>query len=148
MDNDPKVRIRSAEIKDFEGVYPLLQQLWPDKELNKNDLMEVFYRGVESHEDEYFCAEINGEIVGFCSLAVKNSLWQESYIGDICEIVVDLPFRNQGIGTALLKTSIEAAKKKGCRRIELDSAFHRGEAHQFYEKCGFEKRAYLFSKEL
>ncbi len=148
MDNDPKVRIRSAEIKDFGGIYPLLQQLRPDKELNKNDLMEVFYRGVKSHKDEYFCAEINGEIVGFCSLAVKNSLWQEGYIGYICEMVVGLPFRNQGIGTTLLKTSIEAAKKKGCRRIELDSAFHRGEAHQFYEKCGFEKRAYLFSKEL
>jgi len=30
----------------------------------------------------------------------------------------------------------------------LDSAFHTTIAHEFYERLGFEKRAYLFSKEI
>jgi hypothetical protein len=30
-------------------------------------------------------------------------------------------------------------------KLELDSAFHRHGAHNFYEKMGFENRAYLFS---
>jgi hypothetical protein len=34
------------------------------------------------------------------------------------------------------------------KRLELDSAFHRTNAHAFYDKLGFEKRAYLFTKEI
>lgn len=40
------------------------------------------------------------------------------------------------------------AKSHGCKRLELDSAFHRVLAHEFYERLGFEKRAYLFSREI
>jgi hypothetical protein len=32
--------------------------------------------------------------------------------------------------------------------VELDSAFHRSQAHKFYQQEGFENRAYLFSKPL
>jgi GNAT superfamily N-acetyltransferase len=47
-----------------------------------------------------------------------------------------------------LQQLLSLAKQKGCRVIELDSAFHREEAHRFYEHLGFEKRAYLFTKTL
>lgn len=140
--------IRAVDTKDFDDIYLLLQQLWPDKELNKKDLMEIFSRGIKSQNELYFCAELNGKVIGFCSLGFKNSLWQEGYIGYVNEIVVDKLHRGKGIGTALLKAATDAAKEKGCKRIEMDSAFQRKEAHQFYEKSGFEKRAYLFSKKL
>lgn len=143
-----KIIIRAADIKDFDDIYLLLMQLWPDKELNKNDLIAVFSSGIKSQNYLYFCAELNSKAIGFCSLTYKNSLWQEGYIGYINEIVVDKSHRGKGIGTALLKAAINAAKEKGCKRIELDSAFQREEAHQFYEESGFEKRAYLFSKKL
>ena len=47
-----------------------------------------------------------------------------------------------------LQVAIDSAKNKGCVRVELDSAFQREEAHDFYNKLGFKNRAYLFSKEL
>lgn len=140
--------IRTADIKDFDDIYLLLKQLWPDKELNKNDLMVIFSCGIKSQNYLYFCAELNCKVIGFCSLVFKKSLWQEGCIGHINEIVVDKSHRGKGIGTALLKAAINAANEKGCKRIELDSAFQRAEAHQFYEKSGFEKRVYLFSKKL
>ena len=40
---------------------------------------------------------------------------------------------------------IEESKTLGYKRVELDSGFPRLDAHKFYEKLGFEKRAYLFS---
>ena len=42
----------------------------------------------------------------------------------------------------------ELAVGVGCRRLELDSAFHFKEAHAFYEQRRFERRALLFSKAL
>jgi len=40
------------------------------------------------------------------------------------------------------------ARNYSCKRLELDSDFHRTIAHDFYEGIGFEKRAYLFTKEI
>ncbi len=142
------MRIRTATSGDFDRICELLQQLWPEKKLDKGALKAVLTRALRSSEDIYLCAEIENTIAGFCSLAIKNSLWQESRIGMLSEMVVDEAFRNRGIGTALLGTIVDAARQRGCRRIELDSAFHRDAAHRFYEKAGFVKRAYLFSKEL
>jgi hypothetical protein len=47
-----------------------------------------------------------------------------------------------------MDTAIYEARRQGCKRIELDSAFHRAQAHALYEDLGFEKRAFLFSKVL
>jgi GNAT superfamily N-acetyltransferase len=66
--------------------------------------------------------------------------------GDIDELVVDQNHRSRGIGGLLLQQLISIARSKGCRRIELDSALRREEAHRFYERHGFKNRAFLFSK--
>ncbi len=142
------MKVRNATVEDFGRICELLQQLWPDKTLDKRALKTVMNRALESSQDIYLCAEVDGAVTGFCSLAIRNSLWQEARIGTIAEMVVDEAYRKRGVGTALLGTIVDKARQKGCRRVELDSAFHREAAHRFYEKAGFEKRAYLFSKEL
>lgn len=60
--------IRSSEIKDFDEVMLLFKQLWPGKKMNETDLKTVFSRSIQSDSDEYLCAELNGKVVGFCSL--------------------------------------------------------------------------------
>jgi ribosomal protein S18 acetylase RimI-like enzyme len=45
----------------------------------------------------------------------------------------------------LIKEALNDSRNKGLKRLELDSAFHREKAHEFYIKLGFEKRAFLFS---
>jgi GNAT superfamily N-acetyltransferase len=142
------MRIRTATSEDFDRICELLQQLWPDKRIDRGALKVVMNRALLSSNDIYLCVEMEQGVVGFCSLAVKNSLWQESRIGTISEMVVDDAYRKRGVGTALLGTIVDMARQRGCRLIELDSAFHRDAAHRFYEKAGFVKRAYLFSKEL
>ncbi len=142
------MKIRSVTTADFDRICELLQQLWPGKPLDKRALKGVLTRGLRSSQDVYLCVEIENDIAGFCSLAIRNSLWQEARIGTVAEMVVDETYRKRGIGTALLGTIIDMARQKGCTRIEVDSAFDREEAHRFYEKAGFVKRAYLFSREL
>ena len=122
--------------------------MWPDQQLNMTNMKDVFGKGVDSENQYYLCAEKGGVIVGFCSLAVKNNLWQQGKLGHIDEIVVEETFRGNGIGKELLNRISQTARTLGCKRIELDSAHHRKEAHEFYEKNGFENRALLFSKTL
>ncbi len=92
-----------------------------------------------------FCVVTEGRIVGFCAYAVVNNLWQEGQIAYIYAMVVDEAFRGRGLGTSLLEHVIENARRDGLKRVELDSGFPRESAHAFYQKLGFEKRAFLFS---
>ena len=142
------VVIRKATESDFEKVYPLFEQLWPNKELDKNALRIVFNRGVNSDTDELLCLVYSDEPIGFCAYAIVNNLWQAGYISYMYAMVVDEKQRGKGFGTMLINESIKDSKAKGLKRLELDSAFHREKAHEFYIKLGFEKRAFLFSHSL
>jgi GNAT superfamily N-acetyltransferase len=142
------IAIRPCASEDFLQVLVLLEQLWPDKTLDAEALSRVYSRGLESSLQHYLCAVEDGNIAGFCSLSIKNNLWQAGYLAHIDELVVGKEKRGRGIGSALLNAIIQIAAEAGCSSVELDSAFHRSEAHRFYQKHGFENRAYLFSKSL
>lgn len=137
--------IRPAVTGDFAAVYPLFEQLWPNKPLNRTALFEVFDRGVRSQTDELLCAVSDGIIIGFCAFAIVNNLWQEGAIAYVYAMVIDEKFRGNGFGSKLIQTVVSTAKEMGLKRVELDSGFQREQAHRFYQKLGFEKRAYLFS---
>jgi GNAT superfamily N-acetyltransferase len=138
--------IRECREEDFEQILPLLQQLWPAKTLNHDHLRVVYERGRRSDLQHYICAVESGRIAGFCSLTLKNNLWQEGYLAHVDELIVNHADRGRGIGSQLLEAIIAYAVERSCMRVELDTAFHRTEAHAFYERQGFENRAYLFSK--
>jgi len=140
--------VRQCTSADFQQIFGLLKQLWRDKKLDPEALSRVYHRGLASDLQRYICAVDNETLVGFCSLTLKNNLWQAGYLGHIDELIVSKEKRGFGVGSALLTAIIGIAKEAGCSRVELDSAFHRSEAHKFYQQQGFENRAYLFSKPL
>lgn len=139
------ILIRDAVYEDFGSIYPLFEQLWPSKELNRNELDKVFKRAVISEMDVLLCLVLADKVIGFCAYAIINNLWQEGYISYIYAMVVDKNYRRKGLGSKLLGEAIYKSKQQGMKRVELDSGFQREAAHQFYLKVGFEKRAYLFS---
>lgn len=138
-------QIRKCTNSDFEQVTSLLLQLWPAKKQDPLRLKGAYERGLTASNQRYFVAVDNGLIVGFVSLSFRNSLWQEGLLANIDELVVDDSARGQGIGKSLVEYVTDQARKIGCTRIELDSAFHRTDAHAFYEHLGFEQRAYLYT---
>ena len=140
--------IRECAKDDFDQIIELLGQLWPNATFQVDNLREAFFRGLRSKYQRYFCTIIESKVVGFCSLTVKNSLWQQGSLGLIDELIVDDEYREKGIGSKLLDRIIEIAKALDCQAAILDSAFHRETAHRFYEQRGFTKAAYLFSKSL
>lgn len=137
--------IRPALCGDFDQIYPLFEQLWPNKEINRAALNQVFNRGADSHTDVLLCAVLDDRVIGFCAYAIVNNLWQEGQIAYVYAMVVDARIRGQGIGSRLIDEVIAGSKQRGFKRVELDSGFPREKAHAFYLKRGFEKRAYLFS---
>ena len=98
-----KISIFEAEKSDFDYIYPLLEQLWPDKKLDKNKLTKVFNKGLKSDNQVYLIAKFDEDIVGFGSLTIKNNLWQAGNLANIDELVVDYNYRGRNIGTLLME---------------------------------------------
>jgi ribosomal protein S18 acetylase RimI-like enzyme len=141
-----EIHIRAAQPGDFDAIQGLFRQLWPDKEMNKTAQRKVFNGMLGEQDYELVCAELQGETVGFASVSIQHNFWEEGFIAYITTMIVDERFRSRGIGTALLREIEKRAEVRGCRRVELESAYHRTAAHAFYEKNGFAKRAHFFSK--
>jgi GNAT superfamily N-acetyltransferase len=59
----------------------------------------------------------------------------------IVDLVVAASRRRDGVGSALLAAAEVEARHQDCRRIDLSCGDWRGEAHQFYERMGFESRS-------
>jgi glucosamine-phosphate N-acetyltransferase len=143
---EPSVTIRPTRPEDFDSIVPLFRQLWPAGPIDLKAARDMFDRGLASDRRAYLCACQADRIIGFCTLLMRDCLWLQADMGYICDLVVDQEQRRAGVGTALMEKAVEIAKQRGCRRVELDSGFHRVEAHRFYEHLGFEKRAFLLSR--
>ena len=143
-----QIEILPAKYEDHNEIHGLLMQLWPDKKVDKEITRAIFQKGLENKSNKYLIAKNKNTIVGFISLSIKNSMWQEGNIWHVDELIVDKDFRKMGVGLLLLESITIIAKDNDCKLLELDSAFHRKEAHIFYEKHGFGNRAFLFSKSL
>jgi ribosomal protein S18 acetylase RimI-like enzyme len=142
------LQTRPCRSEDFDAVLVLLKQLWPEKSFDPDALRTVFNRALTSDTQAYICSADDDKVIGFGSLTIKNNLWQEGYLAHVDELVVDAEYRSRGVGTILLEQLFVIARQRGCGRIELDSGFHRADAHCFYERQGFENRGYVFSKML
>ncbi|MEE9509949.1 MAG: GNAT family N-acetyltransferase [Candidatus Bathyarchaeia archaeon] len=142
------IQIRPVVKGDIDSILLLLQQLWPKKKIHLHQIQSLIQQQLLSRNHHLVVAEQQNRVIGFGSLSRKINLWTEGMLGHIDELVVDDREQQRGIGTIILNYIIERGLQLGCRRIELDSAYHRKQAHQFYQRKGFVNRAILFSKQV
>ncbi|GAK53351.1 acetyltransferase protein [Candidatus Moduliflexus flocculans] len=93
---------------------------------------------MEEHDyPQYFAISDEDVVVGWCDITPK-SIPEFRHVG-VLGIGIIAPFRNQGIGRALLETTLQHAKKKsGVERVELLVFASNQRAIELYKKCGFE----------
>src|SRR4030095_12783639 len=82
-----------------------------------------------------FIASADDKVVGWCDVSPKpRPVFRHS---GILGIGVTKPYRGRGIGTALIGTTLEAARAKGLTRIELTVRTDNDRAKALYERFGF-----------
>ena len=78
------------------------------------------------------------KIVGTTTLIVYTTpFWIKARLD---EVVVDESARGKGVGTALVKASLEIAREKGVEVVELQSGVQRDAANRLYPSLGFKLR--------
>ena len=88
-----------------------------------------------------------GEIVGFVSFHVIPLFHASNNLGRITAMCISSIRQRQGIGRMLLNRLDEIAQRSGCVRIEVTSGDRRaGDAHLFYQACGYAVDSRRFQK--
>ena len=138
--------IEYAKLEDKEEIYNLICIL-ENKEINKEHFDYVFENSLKD-EDIIYLVYRDEKIEGFLSFKIHHFLHHDRDTGEIVELVVLPKKRNLKIGKQLIEKIEEIAKEKQLEQIELSTSTYRKDAHRFYERQGYEKLHYNYTKEL
>jgi GNAT superfamily N-acetyltransferase len=139
------MRIELAETDaHIRSCYPVMRELRPYLE---SDAFLGIVRRLQ--QDGYALAflEDAGQVVSVAGFRILRALFCDRFLY-VDDMVTLSTARSKGYGGILLEWLKSRAVEQGCSQLHLDSAFHRVDAHRFYEqnevpKSGFRFRAVL-----
>ncbi|SOE23547.1 PhnO protein [Spirosomataceae bacterium TFI 002] len=136
--------IRHAQLSDFERIYELINEL-EETVFDIEKQRAIFIENLTSKNNIYLVATEEDKVIAFLSCHVQLLLHHCGKVGEIVEMVVDSPFRKQGIGEQLISEIIKLAKEADIETLEVTSNNRREKAHRFYEKAGFSQTHQKFT---
>lgn len=98
-------------------------------------------RGLElllhSDTSQVFVAEADEQVVGMCTVQIIISTAKGREVGIIEDVVVDLDYRNQGLGARMLDALEQWAVQRGLARLQLQADKQNAPALGFYRRQGW-----------
>jgi ribosomal protein S18 acetylase RimI-like enzyme len=135
---------RAARRSDLPDIVRMLADdaLGATREENASPLPPSYYDAFDAIDrdpnNELVVAEIDGKVVGVLQLTfIPGISHRGSWRAQVEGVRVDSAMRSSGIGRRLLAWSIERAKERGCRMLQLTSDKSRADAIRFYQSLGF-----------
>jgi GNAT superfamily N-acetyltransferase len=135
-------RIWLAGPHDTEDVAQLLagfRDHLGSSEPSDDSLARSAERLVGTEDTEFWLAagDGNNDPAGVCQLRFRHSVWTGTDDCWLEDLFVREDARGHGLGRALVKKSLERARERGCKRIELDTNEDNHTAIALYESLGF-----------
>ncbi|MCS7164464.1 MAG: N-acetyltransferase [Thermodesulfovibrio sp.] len=118
------MKIRKATVSDVKSIHRLINEFAKKGEMLPRSLNELY----ENIRD-FLIAEENGEIKGVCALHI---LWED--LAEIRSLAVKKDSQKKGIGSLLVKKSLNEAKKLGVKRVFVLTYIP-----EFFKKKGFKE---------
>ena len=135
---------RIATKADLPSIVRLLadDDLGSQRERNEDPLPDSYYSAYDEikHDTnhELIVAERNGEVIGTLHLMFLPSIsFQGRLRAQIESVRVDTLYQSHGIGSEMMKWTIERAKVRGAHIVQLTTHKSREDAHRFYKRLGF-----------
>ena len=125
--------IREVSVEDLMELMSLLNQLSASIESDVAKLGHILEKIIKD-ENQYLCVfEEDGKLIGTGTLLIQRNLSHSGRpYGHIENLIVDVHYRERGIGKHLVAHLLEKAKKSECYKVILDC---KKENIPFYEKC-------------
>jgi ribosomal protein S18 acetylase RimI-like enzyme len=139
-----EILFRLATRADLPSIVRMLadDNLGSQRENFEDPLPQSYYSAFEQIDSdpnhELIVAERDGEVIGTLHLMFLPSVsFQGGLRAQVESVRVDKRFQSQGIGSQMMRWSIERAKQRGAHVVQLTTHKTRVDAHRFYERLGF-----------
>lgn len=133
--------VRTATPEDLDDVARLITQFrdWFGKdEPSDESIRSTAARLLEDPATEYLLAvDADAAAVGVCQLRFRLSVWTGADDCWLEDLFVTENARSDGHGRALVEAAFDAARARGCKRIELDVNVENEAALRLYTGLGF-----------
>jgi len=144
------VTIRSlSKDDDLSGLVALSKQFFHEYEqhheeffkidnLKDEDIINYFMRFIDTEDRKAFIALINGMIVGYITVYIKDqpSFWVEKRVGDISGLMVDKGYRRIGVASQLFAKAGDFFKEKNIKYYTVFTAVNNSAGIEFYKSKG------------
>jgi L-amino acid N-acyltransferase YncA len=118
------VNIREATIEDQEEVFELLRQLMTsataESPINQPSAAETFRQVINEEKGTVLVAEEDGKMLGVVTLSYPVAIRCGGIYSCIEEFIVIEQARGKGVGSKLLKASIDKATEKGSYELQVN----------------------------
>jgi ribosomal protein S18 acetylase RimI-like enzyme len=139
---DARVRVRVAGREHAAEVTRLMiafRDWWNREQPSDESFAAGVARLLEDPQTEFLLAgPEEGPAVGVCQLRYRHGLWYDAPDCWLEDIYVDERAQRVGVGRALVDAALEGARRRGCRRIQLDVTETNEPAVAFYRSLGFD----------
>ena len=131
--------IREDEVQDLISLY---------KHFRGNDMplpedaviAQVWESFIRDPKISCVVGEADGQIIASCTLIVVPNFTRGAHPYALIEnVITHEDWRKQGIGTAMLRHTLEMAWEAGCYKAMLLTGRKEEEVLRFYEKAGFSR---------
>ena len=139
--------VRAADANDAKPITELCIQL--GYKTSKEEVEARLKKALEDVCNEVYVAEVDGKILGWLQVAIKQTIESGEY-AEITGLVVDKTSRGKGIGRDLVAQAEVWAKQMKQSTIRVRTNVIRKEAPLFYRAIGFKeiKKQSVFNKSL
>jgi len=151
MNNVPPITItlRLAQETDLPSIVEIYNQAVPTHRSTANTTLvtvesrQAWFREHHPETHPIFVAEIDGKVVGWCSLSVyRPGRWALRFTAEISYYIAEA-FQQRGVGSRLVRYAVQACPALGIKNL-VAVVIDRNEASQkLLEKLGFERWGYL-----
>jgi GNAT superfamily N-acetyltransferase len=132
---------------------PLLAEIMVHHGVTPHDpagLRQVLESAMSSPDHLFVLAETeDGAFAGMCALLFTYSTWSVGMVCELQDVIVNEPFRQNGVGQGMLEAAENLARERGCVRLYLLAEYWNLDAHAFYRSLGLaEKTSMYFERDL
>lgn len=133
--------LENAVSHDLEEILELYKDLNPEEDIN---LLSAYLPIWEQILDpalpmDCMVIRLEGRIVASAVLTILPNLSRRGRpYGIIENVIVSPQYRRQGLGAQLMEEAKRRCRDKNCYKLMFLSSATRTDAHQFYQKLGFD----------
>ena len=128
------IQIRKMELKDYENVYGLWNEIQGFGIRSIDDSREGMERFLERNPSTSVVAEQNGKIVG----AVMCG--HDGRTGCLYHVCVSKDYRKHGVGENMVKAALLALKKEKINKVTLIAFRNNEGGNAFWKELGWSRR--------